>query len=114
MPKAHLTRVFGGLKDHRLWLRACVQAGFVPDIIFTVGRRYVVATSSEGALFIRRGPCGPMDITRDSAMFSQKLRSKASATLMRHMTDMSKVAQRVKWTPSKLVAGAEKLPDNVS
>ena len=106
--------MFGGITDYKLWLRTCVQAGFIPDNIFTVGRSYVVATSPEGDLFIKRGPRGPREIARDPVLFSKRLRGESTRAYARHITSMKNTPKRVTWNPGAIMKLEEKLPITVS
>jgi hypothetical protein len=110
----HHTRVFGGLADCRPWLRTCVKAGFIPDVIFTLGKSYVVATSPTGDLYIRRGPRGIRAVSKDPFLLNRKLHKKALAELRGQMMNLTKPMKTVKWDVGQFRKDGEKSQLTVS
>lgn len=105
------TRVYGGIKDWRPWLAACARERFTPDVLFTVGRKYVVATSLRGDFYMRRGPRGPLEFSRDPKFFGARLHKETGLAFRRHVNDVGNPPKVVRWQPAKY---AEKDTTSVS
>ncbi len=114
MSDFHHTRVYGSIKDCLPLLKLCAENGSIPDVLFTVGRAYVVGVSHHSIIYIRRGPMDRVDVSFDPFLFSRKLGKQAARSLTRFMTDLQTPARSVRWTPLFYAEDAAKITAAVS
>lgn len=111
MASIHHTRVYGSFKDVSPWLAACTREGLRPDVIYPVGRKFVVCASDGANIYMRNNARGPTEVALDPRFFSKRLHKYAVSALRRYMCDVNNPAVLVRWNPDSY---AEKYTNKVS